>query len=136
MTCAQLKDLLKLRDLPVSGKKAELIKRLKDYSGRTMPSKKWQNSQAKKDLKKALLDLNHVFHRMTPDAIHNSDEKYKQYPLFLEYLAQMKERVALEKEQAKNDDDRRAEEHGIHFPALGQFRSKAMVGSGCCEWTA
>ena len=38
MTCAQLKDLLKLRDLPVSGKKAELIKRLKDYSGRTMPS--------------------------------------------------------------------------------------------------
>eukprot|EP00804_Cyclotella_cryptica_P014118 CCRYP_005574-RA/>CCRYP_005574-RA protein AED:0.07 eAED:-0.00 QI:0/-1/0/1/-1/1/1/0/233 len=115
MTCAQLKDLLKLRDLPVSGKKAELIKRLEDYTGRTKPSKKWQNSQAKKDLKKALLDPNHVFHRMTADAIHNSDEKYKQYPLFPEYLAQMKERVAEEKRQAK-DDDRRAEEHNFHFP--------------------
>ena len=31
MTCAQLKDLLKLRDLPVSGNKAELIQRLKDF---------------------------------------------------------------------------------------------------------
>lgn len=115
MTCAQLKDLLKLRDLPVSGNKAELIQRLKDYSGRTMPSKKWQYSQAKKDLKKALLDPNHIFHRMTPDAIHQSDEKYKQYPLFREYLAEMKKRVAAEKEQAK-DDDLRAEEHNLHFP--------------------
>ena len=34
MTCAQLKDLLKLRDLPVSGKKAELIERLTRLSPR------------------------------------------------------------------------------------------------------
>eukprot|EP00956_Cyclotella_meneghiniana_P015621 scaffold24036_cov94-Cyclotella_meneghiniana.AAC.3 len=115
MTCPQLKDLLKLRDLPVSGKKAELIERLKNYSGRTKPSKKWQNSQAKKDLKKALLDPNHHFHRMTPDAIHQSDEKYKQYPLFREYLAEMKKRVAAEKEQAK-DDDCKAEKYYVHFP--------------------
>lgn len=115
MTCAQLKDLLKLRDLPVGGKKAELIKRLEEYSGRTKPSKKWQNSTAKKDLKKALLDPNHVFHSMTADAIHNSDDKYKQYPLFPEYLAQMKARVVEEKKQAK-DDDRIAEKYNLHFP--------------------
>jgi hypothetical protein len=43
MTNQQLKDLLKLRDLPVSRKKADLIARLETYSGRPKPSKKWAN---------------------------------------------------------------------------------------------
>jgi hypothetical protein len=115
MTNQQLKDLLKLRDLPVSGKKADLIARLETYSGRPKPSKKWANSQAKKDLKKALLDLNHPFYSMTPDAVHNSHDKYRQYPLFKEYFVEMKKRVAEEKERVKMDDSM-AKEHLSSFP--------------------
>ena len=115
LTNPQLKDLLKLRDLPVSGKKADLIARLKTYSGRPKPSKKWANSQAKKDLKKALLDPNHPFHTMAPDAVHNSDEKYQQYPLFKEYFVEMKKRVAEEKERVKMDDAM-VKEHLLMFP--------------------
>jgi len=114
-TVQQLKDLLKLRNLPVSGRKAELISRLRTYSGRPKPSKQWQYSQAKKDLKKALLDSNHAFHSMTPESIHNSDEKYKQYPLFQDYLEEMKKQVKQEKEQVQLDDAM-ARMHIASFP--------------------
>ena len=103
-TVQQLKDLLKLRDLPISGRKADLIVWLRTYSSRPKPSTQWQYSQAKKDLKKALLDPNHVFHTMPPDVIHNSDEKYRQYPMFQEYLKEMKRQVKEEKEQVELDD--------------------------------
>lgn len=56
----ELKALLKLRDLPVSGNKPELIARLRTYSGRKKPSKPWQNSQAKKDLKRPCSTPTHL----------------------------------------------------------------------------
>ena len=70
----ELQALLKLRDLPISGKKSELIARLREYSGRKKPSKAWQYSQAKKDLKKALLDPRSPLHGMTAEAVHNNSQ--------------------------------------------------------------
>ena len=97
-TVEELKNLLKLEGLPVGGKKADLIKRLQEYSGKPKPAKAWQYSQAKKDLKKALLvDPTSPFHTMTAKQVHNSDPKYKQYPLFEQYFVDMKAHVAKEK---------------------------------------
>jgi hypothetical protein len=115
MTNQQLKDLLKLRDLPVSGKKVDLIALLKTYSGRPKPSKK------------CLLDLNHPFYSMTPDAVHNTDDKYRHYPLFKEYFVEMKKRVAEEKERVKMDDSM-AKEH------LSSFPSAAINKRGYPHW--
>ena len=110
----ELQALLKLRNLPISGKKSELIARLREYSGRKKPSKAWQYSQAKKDLKKALLDPRSPLHGMTAEAVHNSDEKYKQYPLFPEYFEEMKKKVAAEKESVEVDE-LASRLHRFHF---------------------
>jgi hypothetical protein len=82
-TVNELKDLLKLEGLlPLSGIKPDLIWRLQNYSDKPKPAVKWQYSQAKKDLKKALLNPLSPLHKMSAEEIHMSDEKYKQYPLF------------------------------------------------------
>lgn len=109
----QLKALLKNKGLPVSGKKSELIERLKiGYSGgglaptttNTNKPKAWQYSDAKKDLKKALLDPMSHIHRMSVEEIRNSNDSYKQYPNFIKYYKDLMERVKAEKIQVKQDD--------------------------------
>ena len=57
LTVEQLKTLLRQKGLPVSGRKKELVHRLKNGSKKGGPKPKaWQHSDAKKDLKRALLD--------------------------------------------------------------------------------
>jgi len=111
----ELKDLLKLQELPLKGNKAQLIKRLQEYSGKPKPEKAWQYSQAKIDLKKALLDPTSPFHTMSAEQVHNSDIKYKQYPLFEDYFVEMKELVAKEKKDVEMDD-LAAKMWRLHFP--------------------
>jgi len=103
-TVDELKDLLKLEGLPLSGNKPDLIWRLQNYSGEPKPAKKWQYSQAKKDLKKALLNPISPLHKMSADEIHMSDEKYKQYPLFQTYLEDLKKCIKEEKACVEMDD--------------------------------
>eukprot|EP00804_Cyclotella_cryptica_P005247 CCRYP_018903-RA/>CCRYP_018903-RA protein AED:0.21 eAED:0.29 QI:0/-1/0/1/-1/1/1/0/117 len=93
----ELNDLLKLKGLPVKGKRAELIERLSTYSGKPKPTVAWQCHNVKKDLRRALMDPHLCLHKMSAKGIHNSDPKYKQYPLFQEYVVELKKQVAEEK---------------------------------------
>jgi hypothetical protein len=72
MTNPQLRNLLKLEDLPRTGKKSVLIARLGEYSGKPKPDVDWQYSDAKKELKAELLNPNSLLHMMTVDEIWNS----------------------------------------------------------------
>ena len=78
----QLKSLLRKKGLPVSGCKAELIERLRNGSDGGPKPKAWQHSDAKKDLKRALLDPKSPIHKMSIEEIRCSDSRYKQYPKF------------------------------------------------------
>ena len=111
----QLKSLLRKKGLPVSGRKAELIERLRNGSRRGPKPKAWQHSNAKKDLKRALLDPTSPIHNMSVEDIHNSDIRYKQYPNFPKYYKDLKERVEAEKKQVKLDDIA-AERHMRNHP--------------------
>ena len=86
----QIKFLLREKSLPVSGKKAELIERLKnDSDGKNVKQKKkpkpWQHSTAKKELKRALLDPKSAIHHMSVEEIKSSNEQYTQYSKFSKY---------------------------------------------------
>jgi hypothetical protein len=111
----ELKDLLKLEGLPVKGRRAELIERLQTYSGQPKPTVAWQYSNAKKDLRKALMDPHSCLHKMSAKEIHDSDPKYKQYPLFQEYVVELKKQVAEEKRSVEVDD-LAAKMHLLSFP--------------------
>ena len=104
MKVPQLKSLLKLRGLPVSGKKAELIERLKNGASGGPKPKPWQHSSAKKDLKRALLDHMSPIHGMTVEGVKQSDERYQKYPNFKKYYNVLKAQVEAEKMQVKEDD--------------------------------
>ena len=110
----ELKALLKERGLPVSGNKAELIDRLR-YPLTGPKPKPWQHSQAKKDLKKDLLNRNSPIHNMCIDAIKESDERYMQYPNFTKYYKDLKKRVEEEKRIVRVDEIA-AKEHMKHNP--------------------
>ena len=105
MTVKQLQALLRQRGLPVTGRKAKLVKRLtaKNVSAGPKP-KAWQHSQAKKDLKKALLDPKSQVHKMTLEQIRKSDPRYQQYPNFAKYYTDLKSKVEEEKKQVEMDD--------------------------------
>ncbi len=114
MTVNQLKALLKEKGLPRYGRKAELVERLRDLPTGPKP-KPWQYSQAKKDLKRALLDPTSPIHNMSIEAICDSDKRYKQYPNFKQYYKDLKEKVEAEKIQVK-DDDSAAKRYLENFP--------------------
>ncbi|KAL7550242.1 hypothetical protein ACHAWF_013480 [Thalassiosira exigua] len=102
-TVAELKVLLRQKGLPVSGRKSELIERL--LNGYTGPKPKpWQYSEAKKDLKRALLDPTSSIHKMSLEEVRSSDDRFKQYPNFGKYFRDLKKQVEAEKEQVKQDD--------------------------------
>lgn len=111
MTCKEIKGILKERGLPVSGKKAELIERLKNGSkGNGMNSlprqkpKPWQHSNAKKELKRALLVPSSNIHNMSIEEIRNSKAQYQEYPNFAEYYKNLKLCVEAEMAQVRADD--------------------------------
>ena len=106
ITIKQLKSLLKKKGLPVTGRKADLIERLKTgyISNGPKPNKPWQHSTAKKDLKRALLDPKSPIHGMSMKQIQASDNLYKQYPNFPNYYNDLKGRVAFERERVRLDD--------------------------------
>jgi hypothetical protein len=104
MSVPELKNLLKLEGLAVSGRKADLIARLREYSGKPKPDVDWQYSKVKKKLKKQLLDPTSDVHNMTAKEVWNSDPDYKQYPLFLSYFESLKKIVKEEKRCVKEDD--------------------------------
>jgi len=113
----QLKAILKERGLPVSGRKAKLIERLRNPPVGPKP-KSWQHSEAKKDLKRALLDPNSPIHKMSLEEILGTDERYKRYPLFKKYYKDLKKKVEEEK-RAVNIDDLAAREHLMSYPTPG-----------------
>ena len=105
----QIKFLLREKSLPVSGKKAELIERLKNGSDgkklkRMQKPKPWQHSAAKKELKWALLDPKSAIHHMSVEEIKSSNEQYKQYSKFAKYYKDVKGCVDAEIAQVKLDD--------------------------------
>lgn len=100
----QLKSLLKKKGLPVSGRKAELIERLRNGSNGGPKPKAWQHSDAKKDLKRALLNPKSPIHKMSIEEIRCSDPRYKRYPNFETYYKDLKKRVAAEKKQVQLDN--------------------------------
>ena len=103
---AELKVLLRQKNLPVAGNKAELIARLRKYPNGVGPKlpKKWQNSDAKKALKKDLLNSMSPIHNMSVDDVWKSDPRYLLYPLFPQYLRDLKQQVGAEKKRAHLDD--------------------------------
>ena len=110
----ELKALLKERGLPVSGRKAKLIKRLRNPPTGPKP-KPWQYSDAKKALKKALLDPSSEIHNMSVGEILETDPRFKQYPNFKKYYKDLKEKVEEEMEAVKMDD-LLAKMHMMSFP--------------------
>lgn len=100
---AQLQSLCRQKGLPVSGRKAELIQRLRNGNRGPKP-KPWQHSDAKKSLKRALLDPTSTIHKMSVEDIRKSDDRYDQYPNFEKYYRDLKAHVEAEKEQVKQDD--------------------------------
>ena len=107
---ADLESLLKKKDLPVAGNKDELIERLRKYPNGCPKAIAWQFSEAKKKLKKDLLDSTSPIHNMSVRSIWNSDNQYLQYPLFPRYYKDLKARVEAEKKQV-HQDDVKAERH-------------------------
>lgn len=81
LTVEQLKALLRKKGLPVSGRKDELVQRLKNgpKEGGSKP-KAWQHSDAKKDLKRALLGPTSSIHNMSLESVRRSDDRFGQYP--------------------------------------------------------
>ena len=110
----ELKALLKGRGLPVSGRKADLVDRLRNPLTGPKP-KLWQHSGAKKDLKRALLDPNSPIHNMSVEQILGMDARYKQYPKFKKYYEDLKEKVEEEK-RVVEIDDLAARMHLMSFP--------------------
>ena len=110
----QLKALLKERGLPVSGNKAELIDRLKNPPSGPKP-KPWQHSDAKKTLKKALLDPKSPIHTMSVEEILDTDARYKQYPKFKSYYESLKQKVEADKMRVELDD-LAVKMHNLSFP--------------------
>jgi len=104
MTIKQLKSFLRTKGLPVTGRKADLIERLKTGYIQGPKPKPWQHSTAKKDLKRALLDPKSPIHGMSMEQIYASDDCYKQYPNFLKYYNDLKGCVALERQHVQLDD--------------------------------
>lgn len=112
LTVKQLKNILRAKGCPVSGTKAELIKRLELYEckqSREPPTPKqkpkpWQHSIAKKELKRALLDPTSKIHNMSVEEIHRSNDQYKLYPNFPKYYRALQLHIEEEKMQVKADD--------------------------------
>ena len=122
----ELKGLLRERGLPVSGRKGELIERLRNPPTGPKP-KPWQHSDAKKALKKALLDPNSEIHNMSVEEVLETDPRYKQYPKFSKYYKDLKARVKEEKETV-NIDDLAAKLHMMSFP------TPCMNAQGYLNW--
>ena len=110
MKVVDLKSLLKEKGLPLTGKKEELIERLRKYPNGCKKPKPWQYSNAKKDLKRALLGPSSPIHNMSVGDIWKSDKRYQQYPNFPKYYKDLKEQVEAEKKHAHMDDVK-AERH-------------------------
>lgn len=121
MTVPQLKLQLKAKGLPVSGRKDELIDRLR-APPTPKPKKAWQHSEERKRLKRALLDDASPIHGMTIGEIRDSDPGYQQYPKFEKYFKDLKQRVNEEKEQVKADD-LAVKMHLMSFPR-GEINAK------------
>ena len=103
------------KGLPVSGRKSELIERLKNGVPPGPKPKAWQHSEAKKQLKRDLLDPKSPIHGMSVEAIRNSDTRYQQYPNFAKYYKDLRKQVEEEKKQVRFDDVR-AREFRKNFP--------------------
>ena len=81
LTVEQLKTLLRQKGLPVSGRKKELVHRLKNGSKKGGPKPKaWQHSDAK-------LDPTSSIHNMSLESVRKSDDRFGLYPNFAKYYA-------------------------------------------------
>jgi len=87
-----------------AGKKEDLIERLTNPNYRGKKPEKWQHSDAKRHLKKMLLDPSSPIHSMTVDEVQKSDPRFKKYPLFSKYYKDLKTAVEDEKKRVKMDD--------------------------------
>ena len=68
-----LKSLLRKEGLPVSGRKSDLIDRLTNPLYRGPKPKAWQYSDAKKNLKRELLEPESPLHSMSAKEVQNTD---------------------------------------------------------------
>ena len=101
----ELKSLLRKKGLTVSGRKAELLERLNIGWNKTgIKVKACQHSEAKKKLKRALLDPDSPIHNMSLEEIRKSESIYSQYPNFEKYFKDLKKHVEEEKKQVQQDD--------------------------------
>ena len=77
---AELKELLKKFEMPVSGKKHELIQRILGRGKGTKDVKEWKKSKAKKFLLTLINDPKSKVHTMTDEEIYKSHHWFQNYP--------------------------------------------------------
>ena len=133
----QLTALLKDKGLPVSGCKDWLLKRVR--SPPMGPKlKAWQHSEAKKTLRKALLDPKSIIRKMSIEEVKNSDPSFKQYPNFEKYHRDLKETFEEQRVQAREDDLETAM-HLLSFQRAILAKKDICTGMGtqyrhCFKW--
>ena len=110
---------LRLRELelPVSGRKAELIERLLGRGKTTGKVKEWKKSKAKLLLLSMFADKNSRVHNMTTEEVYNSHPWFQNYPLskFGSYLKTIQS-AAKNLEDVVREDEREIQSELIAFP--------------------
>jgi len=90
---------------------------------------KWVKSEAKRCLKKQLLDPNSPFHKMSAKEVHASDPRYSTYPIknFTTNLRNLKTKIATTKAQVEFDDKAVADHQQL-------FPRKSLTKRGYPHW--
>lgn len=114
---ADLKQRLRDLEMPVSGKKAELIQRLLGRGKSTDNVKVWRKSKAKKLLTTLVNDPKSRVHTMTEEEIYKSHEWFQNYPLskFKIYLNTL-QTAAEQRRRIVEEDERIIRLELIRFP--------------------
>ena len=142
----QLQSLLRQRGLPLSGRKRELVERLqhggRGRSTKTGPKPKaWQHREAKKDLKRSLLNPSSPIHNMTLEDMKLwwtvwSISQLRKILRWLEEASRGGEEAGSSRRHSSGEVHEKQPEiffEPKRIPALEHACSKGITGSGRCK---
>lgn len=117
LTVIKLKERFRQLELPVSGRKNELIDRLMGRGKTTGNVKEWRKSKAKSFLVKLIEDENSKVHKMTAEEIYKSHDWFQNYSFakFKTYLRTIQAADVYLK-NVVDDDEREIWSELIAFP--------------------